>query len=388
MTPQLRLAVFSCPILIVDDHETTRLFLAESLKKRGFTNLVMVASASEAMHVLLTLKPELILLDLMMPGDMDGYACCQAIRREPEFVDVPIIVQTSIVEPHLRVRAFACGASDFVSKPIYPDELCARVLVHLERRMTLKTLRLYRERIRTELDSARQLQLSILPSWRELEDIKLSCGLDFSSSFQPSSEIGGDFWGVRPLFPQQTALWLADFSGHGVAAALNAFRLQAYLKEPNHNHSKPGEYLTFLNESLLRLLMRGQFATMFYGIIDSQNRQLFYACAGVPHPIILRQGDAGAQLISGAGRPLGVGLNTYQTETIPFTRGDFLILYSDALVETPDNTGKLIEEQDLLKLVASMQGHNAEDIKSEIYQYYMGHGQQNQRDDLTLVVCG
>jgi len=378
--------ILASSILIVDDNEITRIYIEKTLQKRGFTKLLTVASAEEALEQLQLFMPDIILLDIVMPG-MDGFECCQEIRKQKRFHDLPVLIQTSITEPELRVKAFEMGATDFVSKPIYADELCARVMVHLEKRHSLKTLQLYKSRVELELESARQLQQAILPGIEEIQAIERRCHLDIASYFQPSSEVGGDFWGIKNLFPRQTAFWLVDFSGHGVASALNAFRLQAYMKEHSALASRPGEYLSHMNEKLLHLLLRGHFATMFYGIVDTSTNQLFYSCACAPHPIILRKKTGKAEMIDGSGNPLGIGMHLYPTQTIHFAVGDVLLLYSDALTETPNESGEYITEEQIMALLEKHPSASANAIEELLLVYFKEHAGDRLRDDLTITIC-
>jgi sigma-B regulation protein RsbU (phosphoserine phosphatase) len=378
--------IYTSHILIVDDNEINRIFIEKTLSARGFTRLLAVASAEEALETLQRLAPDMIILDIMMPG-MDGFECCEAIRRQEKYHDLPVLIQTAITEPELRVKAFNKGATDFVSKPVYPDELCARVMVHLEKRHSLRALQRYKSRVEMELESARQLQQAILPGMWEIEEIERRCNLNIASHFQPSSEIGGDFWGAKSLFPHQAAFWLVDFSGHGVASALNAFRLQAYLKEHSPLTARPGEYLSHLNDKLLHLLLRGQFATMFYGIADTQSNQLFYACACAPHPILLRKATGKAEMIDGSGDLLGTGMHLYPTQIIPFAPGDSLLLYSDALTETPNTAGKYITEEQIMALLEKHPGIPSSALKETVLGCFRQHAGDALRDDLTIIVC-
>lgn len=375
-------AIYSLPILIVDDSRVNRSLLEITLRKRGFDHLLSVSSAKEALQRMTDFCPDIILLDVMMP-EMDGFEYCQRVRSLPEFRDLPILFQTAITDPALRFKAFEIGATDFVSKPIYPDEVCARVMVHLQNRLYLKDLQEHRARIHTELENARQLQTSILPSAREIADIETRCGLDIASYFKPSSDIGGDFWGMHSLKPHQISVWLADVSGHGVASALNAFRLQAYMHEQATQASRPGEYLSMMNDKLLRLLQRGQFAAMFYGVIDTLNNTLHYACACHPSPILVRRANDDFTIIDGRGPPLGIALKHYTTHSIPFLPGDTLFLYSDALTETPDKEGHFMDAQLIADRIAAYKDATASVIMTKILQMFSSHSAGEALDDLT-----
>ena len=386
MAHDLHQQIYSAMILIVEDEETNRIFLEKTLKMRGYTNLHTAENGQDALILVEHLKPDLVILDVIMPI-MDGYDCCASIRAMADYKNLPILIQTSLSNPEERVKAFTVGASDFISKPIYPDELCARISVHLERQLCLKNLKLYKDRVQEELESACQLQLAILPKHHDIEAIEERCALDIAGHFQPSSEIGGDFWGIKNIFPNQTTLWMVDLSGHGVASALNAFRLQAYLQEISPLTARPGEYLSHLNDKLLQLLLRGQFATMFYGIIDTQSSRLFYACACSPHPIILRGGTGKAEMIDGSNAPLGIGMNLYETNTIAFGIDDTLLLYSDALTETANEAGEFISEEVIMALLEQHPNASATAIKEMLIDYLHRHcNRRDLEDDLTLLV--
>lgn len=380
--------ILSSLILIVDDNKVNCYFLEEILRARGFTRFVTASTAQEALQKLDQHQPDIVLLDVMMPDDMDGFECCEVIRRNEKYRDLPILMQTVITEPEMRAKAFRKGATDFVSKPVHPDELGARVMVHLEKSHSLKSLQMYQARIQAELDSARLLQQAILPGPEDITTIRQKSHLDVAAYFEPCSEIGGDFWGIRSLFSQQSALWLVDFSGHGVAAALNAFRLQAYMKEHSSLVARPGEYMSHLNDSLLQLLLRGQFATMFYAVIDTQGNHLYYTCACAPSPMIYRQATGDVEILDGSGRPLGVGMNLYQTSNTSFGPGDKLVLYSDAYLEAQGSDGSVISEEKMADWIRQCAHGSSNVVLRTLLNNFRHHAGEILFDDLTLIVCG
>ena len=384
--PALSEAITTSPLLIVDDEEISRTFIEHTLRARGFTHLIFVASGEEALKKLEEMPIDLVILDILMPGGIDGFACCTAIRLQPKFHDLPILIQTHIKDDERRVQAFTKGATDFVSKPVYPDELSARVLVHLEKRHSLKALRHYKERTALELENARKLQFDCLPKAEEISEIERRCHLDIASYFEPSSEVGGDLWGMKKEFPYQSAFWLVDFSGHGLASAMNAFRLHAYLKEQSDLSARPGAYLSSLNDKLLNLLPRGQFATMFYGILDSRGKNLFYACACSPPPILWRKETGKAELIDGSGSPLGISMQMYATQQVSFAPGDKLLLYSDALTETPNAAGDYMTEEQIMHLLEENSGASSGELKKILLDQFRQHARDALRDDLTLLI--
>lgn len=127
-------------ILIVDDEEIGRRMLKRLLEKEGY-QVECADNGSAGIEMARALIPDLILLDVMMPV-LDGYEVCEALRRDPELAEVPVIMLTSLEDPESRLRGLEAGADDFISKPIVPDELRARA-------RTVTRLNRYR-RLRTE----------------------------------------------------------------------------------------------------------------------------------------------------------------------------------------------------------------------------------------------
>ncbi len=120
-------------ILVVDDTRANIGFLLETLSQAGYR--VRVAPDGEsALEQVQYAAPDLILLDVMMPG-MDGFETCQRLRQLSKFSQLPVIFMTALSDAHDKVRAFAAGANDYVTKPFQSEEVLARVRVHLARRM-------------------------------------------------------------------------------------------------------------------------------------------------------------------------------------------------------------------------------------------------------------
>jgi two-component system cell cycle response regulator len=112
-------------ILIVDDQLRTRELLMELLTGQGY-NLALASNGKEALAQAAELTPDVILLDVMMPG-MDGFEVCQRLRRDPLLAEVPVIMVTALDDRDSRLRGIQAGADDFVSKPFDQLELQARV---------------------------------------------------------------------------------------------------------------------------------------------------------------------------------------------------------------------------------------------------------------------
>jgi DNA-binding response OmpR family regulator len=112
-------------ILVVDDDQGTTKLLELILSKEGY-DVVSVNNSSDTLPIALTYDPNLILLDLVMPNG-DGIEVCQNVREKSQFAHIPIIFFTSVSDIDKKVAAFGVGASDYIVKPVHPQELKVRI---------------------------------------------------------------------------------------------------------------------------------------------------------------------------------------------------------------------------------------------------------------------
>jgi DNA-binding NarL/FixJ family response regulator len=116
-------------VLVVDDSPETLSFLTEAIERSGATVLVAVAG-DLALALVEEITPDIILLDAMMPG-MDGFETCRRLKARSDLALVPVIFMTGLSETEHIVKGLEAGGSDYVTKPIAPDEILARIRVHL-----------------------------------------------------------------------------------------------------------------------------------------------------------------------------------------------------------------------------------------------------------------
>src|SRR5262245_20076075 len=167
----------SARILIVDDQPANVRVLGSILGQLGY-EIVSAADGPTALKRLSLRPPDLVLLDLLMPG-MDGFEVCWRIRAQPEFADLPIIFLSAADEKSLIVRALDCGGMDFVTKPFNQAELLRRVQTHL-------ALKAARDRLRNLAEDKDEL-LGILA-----HDLKNSLGSVLMSSRLLSEQTEGN----------------------------------------------------------------------------------------------------------------------------------------------------------------------------------------------------
>ena len=142
-----------CKILIVDDVPANVDVLVQLLKDANY-EIFVSTSGSEALEVAAKSRPDLMLLDVMMPG-MDGYEVCQKLKTNPDLKDIPVLFLSARDDVPSVSKGFASGGADYITKPFNKDELASRIRTQLERRMLSRQL----ETLRAELEKTRRSQL-------------------------------------------------------------------------------------------------------------------------------------------------------------------------------------------------------------------------------------
>lgn len=126
-------------ILIVDDTPENLAMLSDALECSGHMVLVALDGHS-ALDRLQRKRPDVILLDALMPG-IDGFETCRRIKADSQFSDIPVLFMTALTDSEHVLQGFAAGGSDYVTKPINPDEVQARIAAHLRTSRLLQSAR-------------------------------------------------------------------------------------------------------------------------------------------------------------------------------------------------------------------------------------------------------
>ncbi|WP_247894208.1 fused response regulator/phosphatase [Azospirillum sp. B510] len=326
---------------MVDDTAYNRTLIGMLLAEAGFRNVAFAAGGAEALALIEAAIPDLLILDIMMPG-MDGFEVCRRLRARPETADLPILVQTALSAVEERNRAFAAGTTDLVTKPLERTELLARVRIHLEDRVLIRRLQAYRARVEAELSLARSMQEHLLPTPGQCAMLAAS-GWRLRAHSVISPHLGGDLWGLLPLGRHRFGVYLLNVGGSGVSAALNAVRLHALVQELGPVHGDDAAaLLTALNDRAASLLADGARATiratMTYGVVEAETGRFTYASADGAPPMVLNGAGTGGDGRPESGRigglPIGLAPGTrYRCETMTVPHGGVLALYSVAMLE-------------------------------------------------------
>ncbi|MBS3970913.1 MAG: response regulator, partial [Clostridia bacterium] len=176
-------------ILIVDD-DTMNLNLLEAFLTAANENyeLISAANGSQALEKVAKYNPDLVLLDIMMP-EINGFDVCSIIKNNPATRFLPVILITALNDRENKIKGIEVGADDFLAKPVDRIELITRVKSLLLTKSLHDDLENHYKLLKKELAMAKYLQESLLP--KSVPDM---ASLDIAVFYQPSIEIGGDFY--------------------------------------------------------------------------------------------------------------------------------------------------------------------------------------------------
>ena len=219
-------------VLLVDD-TPANIQLVNSILKDIYKIRIATSGAKALELAKITPLPDLILLDVMMP-DKNGYEVCTQLKMAQETRDIPIIFLTGQTHVDEETRGFDVGAVDYIHKPFSPAVVKARVQTHLALRGIREQLAHQLLTIQKELETARQIQLSILPS-----EIPKIAGLDIAARYVPMTSVAGDFYDFIVVDEKHIGILVADVSGHGMPAALIASMLKIALSAQGAHAADP-----------------------------------------------------------------------------------------------------------------------------------------------------
>lgn len=335
-------------ILIADDDNVSRLFLASALKKLGY-EVVATENGLKALEAFRKDDFSVLISDWLMPG-MDGPALCREVRKVPRENYTYIVLLTSLDGKSNYLVAMDAGADDFMTKPFDSDQLKGRIqvaerIIGLQLRVAegARELREKNEQMEKDLKMARELQMALLPQLFPTLPrgvLPAESAISFSSFYYPMGEVSGDFFTVNRLSDTTVAVFIADVMGHGIRAALITAMVRALVEKFSGAAANPAAMLTKMNRSLFTILKHVEsalFVTGFYLVVDTARSRILFANAAHPEPLLLRRLQGNLESISAKGNggpPLGLLDDAqYQNCECPMAEDDFIMLFTDGLFE-------------------------------------------------------
>ncbi len=255
----------------------------------------------------------------------------RSILAAPLKVKNRIIGVAEVINP-LHGRAFTDDDLDLFST------FSRQVALAIENARMHRAM-LEKQKLDQQLEAARTIQESFLPQ---------RCPTDGEGRFQiaarsiPATQIGGDFFDFVSYEQDAIGMVIGDVSGKGVPAALYMARLVSDFRIHSKNNGSPETVLKTMNEILVERGRRGMFVTLQYALLDVESGKVSYASGGhLPLLWLHKNAARGEFMASGGGAPLGITRDTrFIPKTIQLQPGDYLISFTDGIVEAKNSEGK------------------------------------------------
>jgi len=324
-------------VLVVDDELPNRLYLRKLLEVRG-CKVFDAADGASALDVALGMQPDLILVDIIMPG-MDGFELCGKLRDAPLTSHIPVIMVTAKSKIADIETGFELGAMDYIRKPFNPRELILRVGNALALKQSKDALTIWNKRVSRDLELAGAIQRSLfsdVPHFSSRFEVRIA--------YRTCMDVGGDAFDIISLPKGRHCIYVADVSGHGVAPAMISSLLKATASEMIRRYADqgPAEVCNALNMVIRRRIDNpSYYATLFMAVHDPGKMEWRCMNCGHPNPVYLRNGKRGDSSIfsQGGGTPIGFPFGPEK----PYSAADevcfrdegntFLLLHTDGLAE-------------------------------------------------------
>lgn len=246
---------------------------------------------------------------------------------------------------------------------------------------------LERERLESELATARKIQERLLP-----DEMPVFSGFEIAGTSLPSQQVGGDYFDFLDIKTGQLGIAIADVSGKGIPAALLMANLQASLHAQAIEYGNVAELATRMNSLLVRSTDANMFATFFYGILDRAQSTFTSTNAGHNPPLVFRASGDIERLEAGG---LIIGFlpdQEYKQESLKIGPGDIIVLYTDGITEAVGPSEEkvsenLFGEERLINVVKASTDKSAKEIQAAILKAISDHTTGvPQSDDITLIV--
>lgn len=328
-------------ILIADDSNSDRLLLSTIVKGLGH-DVVMARDGVEAVDLFVNDKPDIVLMDALMPR-MDGFEAASKIKSLSQTHFVPIIFLTSLKEDSSLVSCLESGGDDFLSKPYKKVVLEAKINAFqrmLSMHQTLQTQKTQIEDHNNHLIREQEVAKKIFDKVAHAGYLDAS---NIQYTLSPLSVFNGDvlFAGLAPS--GNLMVLLGDFTGHGLGAAIGAMPLaQTFYSMVNKGFSMQ-EVLAEMNIKLKHILPVDIFCCSVMIDLDMRNKTVEVWSGGLPDCFLYNNTEKNYQIISSNHVPLGV-LDKSQfsdsTQIFEMQNDDRFFIWSDGILEAENQLGE------------------------------------------------
>src|SRR6476660_3122325 len=271
-------------ILVVDDNDDNLYTLKLHLDLEGYTDIETACDGEEAIARLKASAFDLVLLDVMMPR-VDGFQVLGWLREQARLRDLPVIMISALTEMSSMARCIELGAVDYLLKPFNPILLKARLGATLEKKRLRDEVDAHLARLQEELDSARRLQMAMVP--QSFPSPSPDFPIDLCASMEPAREVGGDLYDFFITEDGRLCFLVGDVSGKGMPAALFMARAKSLIRlatelmrSPDGASASASNIITPVDRELCRDNSDMMSVTLFLAILTPDTWHVEYCNAG------------------------------------------------------------------------------------------------------------
>ncbi|MCB1142339.1 MAG: SpoIIE family protein phosphatase [Leptospiraceae bacterium] len=366
-------------ILIVDDTPNNLRILSQILSDAGYI-VRPCPSGKLALKAARAQIPSLILLDIVMP-EMDGYEVCKILKTDTKTENIPILFISALDDLSNKMKAFEVGGLDYITKPFHAGEVLARIKTHLEL-----------QRVKEELtDNFNQMELEFVKA-RQTQELLMSRKfpsipeVDVDIRYRSMTKVGGDYY---DFFYEDghLGILIADVSGHGAAASLIVSIVKIVFYYQKNNMLNPSLLLQNMNEAFYGNIGK-EFVTATYLLIDLKKQKITVANAAHPPLLLLREGSKEIIQILPRGTLLGIKPDAkFQSLEIDFQPKDRLLLYTDGLIEAPNESNEMYDEERLADFLRKNRNLKPSELSEKLMKEIIdwSGGELKLEDDIMII---
>ena len=374
----------SLKILIVDDEKLSRKVLSSRLAKNGHTPFT-AQNGQEGVDIFEKEKPDLVIMDIMMPV-MDGYEATRIIKEKAGASFIPVICLTSLEDEKDLAKCIEAGADDFLSKPVTPTILNAKIDAMMRICSLYETVNEQKRELGIMLDEkdremafAEKIYSQIVHRGNTEES-----NVKFWTS--PMAIFSGDILLIARSPSGAVNVIMGDFTGHGLSAAMGAVPASEIFYAMSAKGCAINEIAMELNRKLKEMLPANIFLAAALVQMDTAGGTATVWSGAVPDIFILENEGGVKKRLKSRNLPLGVVDNDTLDSTVeitPLAEGDRLCAFSDGVTEAVRTDGEMFGEERLQECLNRNRGdHLLEGVRTAVDKFCGG---QSQSDDVTMV---
>jgi len=367
--------------LIVDADPTSIANARKVFYEMGFT-VREASDASKALDFIKENRPDIVVLEVKLPGDLSGLDVLRALRPSR----TPVILATRYESFKTDFEVESYPRKEFLLKPVTEkilEEAVERLLPKEEQEQAVIQLV-----DSEELSEAEKIQRSLLP--KRLPRI---AGFHIAVAYAPCKGVSGDYYDIIDLGDGRFGVLLCDVSGKGISAAMVMVLVRTLFRTAAPFHDSPRSTLIHLNTLLSREMMEGVFVSGIYGIIDPKTRTITVANAGHCLPLFwsVKRDTVEIETLKVGGMVMGLLDGSAFSERLiegcyEFEPDVGVLFYSDGITEAMNEQKREFGEERLLEVTRAGAIYEPERLIANIYgAIQMFRGDAPQSDDMTMV---